>query len=277
MPAPDLTPDERQTFDPYRLLPHDATRNGLVDAWQASEQTDAHLLAYCILKDPTYASMWDRLRHPDGPGLSCAAALGALVKAGLIAEYHDPRLGLWRHDRPHLPRLNSPGMDDAVVVVLPGVFDPFHVGHGNAIESAYRHLTATGVKVAACIAAPCHDRYASVKRGDWTPASERISSIHRVNVDVPRLLVSEVETSAVCPLNFTTVLDAIADDTGLRTVMVFGADNAGFAAAFPSADEWVCVVRPGHEASVPAGVMAVGTGIAQSSTQLRALSAAAAG
>lgn len=269
MPAPDLSPVERLTFDPYLLLPSDGTPAGLVRAWQASGQTDAHLLAYSLLTDVTYTSLWDRLRDPRGPGLSNEDALAAVIRAGLIAERHDPRFGLWPHGRPRLPRLDTPGMEEAVVVVLPGVFDPFHEGHAHAIETAYRTLTDRGVTVAACVAAPCHDGYASAKRGDWTPARERIASISKAVVNVPRLLVGEAETAAVCPLNFTTVLSSITEDTGLRAVMVFGADNSGFAEAFPSRDDWVCITRPGHATTVTA----VGAGVAQSSTQLRTLTA----
>lgn len=279
MPAPELTAEQRRTFDPYRLLPHDGTLTGLLAAWGASEQTEAHLLAYCLLKDPSYRALWDRLTLPDrstGQVLDNEDVLAAVIDAGLIVEHHDPTVGLWPAGRPHLPRLDAPGCEDAVVVVLPGVFDPFHAGHAYAIETAYRTLTAQGVQVAACVAAPCHDGYASAKRHDWFPAAERIASVFEASVDVPVLLISQAETAAKAPLNFTTVLSEIATDTGLRPVMVFGADNAGFAGAFTSPDDWVCVTRPGHEQAVPAGVSAVGgTGLKASSTAVHAAHAAA--
>jgi nicotinic acid mononucleotide adenylyltransferase len=283
MPAPDLSPAVRAAFDPDLLLPGGRTSVGLLSAWRSSTKTTAHLLAHSILKDTHYLPLWDRLRAPGAAQVTREGALDALIAAGLIAEVHDPAEGLWPEGRPRLPWLASgerehptcDATEDRVVVVLPGVFDPFHAGHANALTSAYRALTARGVRVAACVAAPCHDNYASHKRADWTPAVERIASIARVSVDVPRLLVSQSETAAVCPLNFTTVLDTIAADTGLRPVMVFGADNAGFAHAFTSAEDWVCITRPGHEHAVPAGVTAVGEGIEESSTHLRALAAAA--
>lgn len=282
MPAPELTDEQRRVFDPYLLLPHtagpDGTPMGLVEAWEDSEQTEAHLLAYCLLKDSSYRTLWDRLTLPDratGQVLDNEAALTAVIDAGLIVEHHDPTVGLWPAGRPHLPRLDAPGHEDAVVVVLPGVFDPFHAGHAYAIETAYRTLTAQGVQVAACVAAPCHDGYASSKRHDWFPAAERIASVFEASVDVPVLLISQAETAAKAPLNFTTVLAAVTEDTGLRTVMVFGADNAGFAGAFTSPTEWVCVTRPGHEQAVPAGVAAVGgAGLKASSTDVHAVHAA---
>lgn len=271
MPVPEIPAAERAGFDPDLLLPGGRTPTGLAAAWDASEQTHAHLLAYCLLKDPTYLAAWDRMRSPAGGALDGEATLAALVEAGFIVEEHDPRLGLWCLGRPHLPRLDGPGREDAVVVVLPGVFDPFHAGHAYAIETAYRTLTAQGVQVAACVAAPCHDGYASSKRHDWFPAAERIASVFEAAVDVPVLLISQAETAAGCPLNFTTVLDAITEDTGLRAVMVFGADNAGFADAFPSPESWVCVSRPGHEQAVPEGVAAVGDGVVASSSNVHAV------
>lgn len=279
MSVPEIPAAERVGFDPDLLLPGGRTPAGLVAAWDASEHTHAHLLAYCLLKDPTYLAAWDRLRSPAGGNLDREAALDALIEAGLIVEEHDPRLGLWRHGRPHLPRLDGPGRENAVVVVLPGVFDPFHAGHAYAIETAYRVLTEQGVDVAACVAAPCHDGYASSKRHDWFPAAERIASVYEASVDVPVLLISQTETAAGCPLNFTTVLDAISEDTGLRTVMVFGADNAGFADAFDSPARWVCVTRPGHEQpdgpAVETTVPSVGEGVVASSSGVHALHAAA--
>lgn len=274
MPVPEIPAAERAGFDPDRLLPGGRTPAGLAAAWTVSAQTHAHLVAYCLLKDATYLTVWDRLRSTVGGTLGCEAALGALADAGFLVEEHDPMMGLWPAGRPHLPRLDGPGREDAVVVVLPGVFDPFHAGHAYAIETAYRTLTERGVQVAACVAAPCHDGYASSKRHDWFPASERIASVFEASVDVPILLISQAETAAGCPLNFTTVLDAISEDTGLRTVMVFGADNAGFADAFPSADDWVCVTRPGHEQATPAGVSVVGAGVEASSSSVHAIHAA---
>lgn len=252
------------SFDPHRLLPGThRTETDLVRAWAGSARRREHLVAFCLLKDRYYRALWARTNTGH---LTPRAVLAGLVEAGFIVEDHDPTLGLWA-TQPVLAGVPT-NDHDGVVLVLSGVFDPFHDGHAHAIEAAHHILThERGVPVAACVISPCHDDYAAYKRPDFTPGPQRAAQVLTHGAQVPLLLTSNVETSAVTPLNFTTVLTRIADSTGRKVVFVFGEDNAAFAGAFTSADEWVCVIRPGHTQD---RVPVVGTGVHMSSTMLRA-------
>lgn len=249
-------------------------------------------LGRLLAREPHYARLWRQ-----------SGNLDALEAAGFFDDGLDrqqcAQLGLrdgfavsrrqWSTPLPDPAQLKDLPAGPRVVLLTTGSFAPVHEGHWNMLSAAESALRAQGITPAASYLSPSHDLYVATKdggRGQDYPANLRLdlarasARLHPSPLGVPRFVDPWESLIAPRPLNFTTVIARLEAYLSWQwhcpvlVVYVYGADNAGFAEAFPATTRSgvphaVCVGRPGATIRHHAGVLPAPANHTQSSTQLR--------
>lgn len=142
-----------------------------------------------------------------------------------------------------------------VVLLSSGGYSPLHAGHVAMMSTARDVMESKGYNVVGGFFSPAHDSYVDTKAKGTAKChiGARISAAEELLKNSDWLSV-DPWAGYYLPkeVNFTDIIDRLETylrlhvDQRIRVVYVFGSDNQGFAHAFTSRGNAVCVLREGY-------------------------------
>lgn len=202
-----------------------------------------------ILKDEYYSELYKKYLNID-----------TVIKAGFILD----NLGPEDEDFYQLDFLTTPvskilenmdqdNVNNPVVLLTTGGFDPIHDGHLYMMEFAKKTLEQSGYDVVGGYFSPSHDCYVSTKPYCKTNSSQRVALCQEVVKDSNWLMIDPWESMYVKTyINFTDVIKRLElylqkhVNSSIKVAYVFGGDNSEFMYCFENKGIGICIEREGY-------------------------------
>ncbi len=201
-----------------------------------------------ILKDEYYSEVYKKYLNID-----------TVVKAGFILDEFNLDEDFYNLDLLTTPvskileNLEKTDLDNPVVLLTTGGFDPIHEGHLYMMEFAKETLEKNGYNVVGGYFSPSHESYVSTKPYSKTSTYERVNLCQEVVKDSTWLMIDPWESMYVKTyINFTDVIKRLEIylqkhvNPKIKVAYVFGGDNSEFMYCFENKGIGVCVEREGH-------------------------------
>lgn len=201
-----------------------------------------------ILKDEYYSEVYKKYLNID-----------TVVKAGFILDEFDLDEDFYNLNFLTTPvskvieNLNKTNLENPVVLLTTGGFDPIHEGHLYMMEFAKQNLEKSGYNVVGGYFSPSHDSYVKTKPYSRTNAYERVNLCQEVVKDSNWIMIDPWEALYVKTyINFTDVIKRLElylqkyVDSRIKVAYVFGGDNSEFMYCFENKGIGVCVEREGY-------------------------------
>lgn len=204
-------------------------------------------LAWKILRDEYYSEVYKKYLDID-----------IVIKAGFILDSLEPEdLNYYNLSLLTTPVSKLKGIkgeiENPVVLLTTGGFDPIHEGHLYMLDFAKKALAKKGYSVLGGYISPSHEKYISTKPYYKTNTYERLDLCQECVKNSSWLMIDPWESVYVKTyINFTDIIQRLElylrkhVNSKIKVAYVFGGDNSEFMYCFENKGIGVCVEREGY-------------------------------
>lgn len=212
-------------------------------------KTDKEKLAWKILRDEYYSEVYKKYLSID-----------IVVRAGFILDSIDLEdINYYKLNLLTTPvskiieNMEDKDIQNPVVLLTTGGFDPIHEGHLYMMDFAKKVLEENGYNVIGGYLSPSHESYVSTKPYYKINAYERLDLCQECVKDSKWLMIDPFESIYVKTyINFTDIIQRLElylrkhVNPNIQVAYVFGGDNSEFMYCFENKGIGICIERDGY-------------------------------
>lgn len=212
-------------------------------------KTDKEKLAWKILRDEYYSEVYKKYLSID-----------IVVRAGFILDSIDLEdINYYKLNLLTTPvskiieNMEDKDIQNPVVLLTTGGFDPIHEGHLYMMDFAKKVLEENGYNVIGGYLSPSHENYVSTKPYYKINAYERLDLCQECVKDSKWLMIDPFESIYVKTyINFTDIIQRLQlylrkhVNPNIQVAYVFGGDNSEFMYCFENKGIGICVERESY-------------------------------